>query len=105
MLMSYIRSNKLPPHIKSLVLIGSGAVDKGQRLLNPYPYAKITVPILDIYGENDFRLVLKRSKDRRQSIEEISGKSKQVEIKLSNHYHDDNSNEIIDQVNKWLSTL
>ena len=105
MLMSYIRSNKLPPHIKSLVLIGSGAVDKGQRLLNPYPYAKITVPILDIYGENDFRLVLKRSKDRRQSIEEISGKSKQVEIKLSNHYHDDNSNELIDQVKKWLSTL
>ena len=105
MLMSYIRNNKLSSHIKSLVLIGSGAVDKGQRLLNPYPYAKITIPILDIYGENDFHLVLKRSKDRKQSIEEISTKSKQIEIKLSNHYHDDNSNEIIDQVKKWLSTL
>ena len=105
MLMSYIRNNHLPSNVKSLVLIGSGAVDKGQRLLKHYPYDKISVPILDIYGENDFNLVLKKSKARREFIEEISSKSKQVEIKSSNHYHDDNSNEIIDQVNKWLSTL
>ena len=105
MLMSYIKNNTLPSGVKSLVMIGSGAVDKGQRLIDPYPYAKIKVPILDIYGENDFGLVVKKSKYRRQSIEEINGKSKQVEIKLSNHYHNDNSNEIIDQVKKWLSTL
>jgi len=105
MLMSYIRNNNLSTRVKSLVMIGSGAVDKGQSLLSPYPYNKIAVPILDIYGENDFQLVLKKSKDRRQSIEEISQKSKQVEIELSNHYHDDNSDEIIDQVKKWLSTL
>ena len=105
MLMSYIRKNTLSPHIKSIILIGSGAVDKGQKLLNPYPYDKISVPIMDIYGENDFSLVLKRSKDRRKYIKEISSTSKQVEIKLSDHYHEDNSNEIIDQVKKWLSGL
>jgi len=105
MLMSYIRNNTLPSGVKSLVMIGSGAVDKGQGLINPYPYTKIKVPILDIYGENDFGLVIKESKVRRKSIEEIHGKSKQVEIKLSNHYHNDNSDEIIDQVKKWLSTL
>ena len=103
MLMSYIRKYELPPQITSLVVIGSGAVDKGQRLINPYPYNKISVPILDIYGENDFSLVLSRSKDRREYIKEISSKSKQIEIKLSNHYHNDNSSEIIDQVKKWLS--
>ena len=105
MLMSYIRKNTLSPHIKSIILIGSGAVDKGQKLLNPYPYDKISIPIMDIYGENDFSLVLKRSKDRRKYIKEISSTSKQVEIKLSDHYHEDNSNEIIDQVKKWLSGL
>ena len=105
MLMSYIRKNTLSPHIKSIILIGSGAVDKGQKLLNPYPYDKISVPIMDIYGENDFSLVLKRSEDRRKYIKEISSSSIQVEIKLSDHYHEDNSNEIIDQVKKWLSGL
>tara|TARA_B100001057_G_C22637175_1_gene866720 strand:- start:5 stop:778 length:774 start_codon:yes stop_codon:yes gene_type:complete len=105
MLMSYIRNHTLSSHIKSIILIGSGAVDKGQSLLKPYPYDKISVPVLDIYGENDFSLVLKKSKDRREFIEDISSKSKQIEIKLSNHYHDDNSSEIIDQVKKWLSTL
>ncbi len=105
MLMSYIRKNTLSPHIKSIILIGSGAVDKGQKLLSPYPYNKISVPVMDIYGENDFSLVLKRSKDRLKYIKEISTSSIQVEMKLSNHYHEDNSNEIIDQVKKWLSGL
>ena len=104
MLMSYINNNELSSSVKSLILIGSGAVDRGQRLINPYPYDKISVPILDIYGENDFKLVLKKSKERLELIKEISKKSKQVEIKLSNHYHVDNSDELIDKVKKWLSS-
>ena len=103
MLMSYIKNNSLPEHVKSLVLIGSGAVDKGQKLLNPYPYKKISIPILDIYGENDFNLVVEKSEERRVFIKQMNNKSKQVEIKLSNHYHTDNSIEVIDQVKKWLS--
>ncbi len=103
MLMSYITNNELPDNVKSLVLIGSGAVDKGQELLNPYPYHRISVPILDIYGENDFSLVMRTSQERKNYIEEISNKSKQVEIKISNHYHEDNSSAVIEEVKKWLS--
>ena len=61
MLMSYIDKYNLLPGIKSLVLIGSGAVDKGQSLINEYPYKKINIPILDIYGEYDFNLVKKEA--------------------------------------------
>ena len=103
MLMSYVSKHDLPPQLTSLILIGSGAVDKGQRLLNPYPYDKISVPVLDLYGEHDFGLVRESAKDRREYIKQISDKSKQLEIKSSNHYHEDNSNEIIGQVKKWLS--
>ena len=68
MLMSYIKSKNLSESISSLVLIGSGAVDKGEKVIYEYPYDKIKVPILDLYGENDFDLVLKKSAVRNEYI-------------------------------------
>ena len=68
MLMSYIRSKNLSKNVSSLVLIGSGAVDKGEKLIYEYPYDKIKVPVLDLYGENDFDLVLKKSAERSKYI-------------------------------------
>ncbi len=103
MLMSYIRNYNLSPEVEALVLIGSGAVDKGQKLLYQYPYNKISVPILDLFGENDFHLVLQESRSRKELIKGTSKKSRQIEIKSSNHYHDDNSQEVIEIVKKWLS--
>jgi hypothetical protein len=85
------------------VLIGSGAVDKGQKLLYKYPYSKILVPILDIYGEYDFNYVISRADERKRIIKTINDKSKQIQIKSSNHYHEDNSSELIAHVKKWLT--
>jgi hypothetical protein len=103
MLMSFIQNKNLSNNISSLVLIGSGAVDKGQRLIYEYPYEKIKVPILDLFGENDFNLVLKNANKRKQLIKETSVKSQQIKIKSSNHYHVDNSEKVITFVKKWLS--
>ncbi len=104
MLMSYIKNNNLSSKIKSIVLIGAGAVDKGQDLIYQYPYGRISIPVLDIFGEYDFNLVIRKSSERRQIIKNISSKSKQIEIKASNHYHDDNFLEVLDNVKKWLSS-
>ena len=103
MLMSYIKNKNLSSHISSLVLIGSGAVDKGQKLIYSYPYEKIKIPILDLFGENDFDLVLRKSNERNKSIQKTHSKSQQIIIKSSNHYHNDNSNRVITHVKKWLS--
>jgi hypothetical protein len=103
MLMSYIKFKNLSESISSLVLIGSGAVDKGEKLIYQYPYDKIKVPVLDLYGENDFDLVLKKSAERNEYIKKNNTKSQQVKIKSSNHYHADNSNKVITFVKKWLS--
>jgi len=103
MLMSYIRSKNLSKNVSSLVLIGSGAVDKGEKLIYEYPYDKIKVPVLDLYGENDFDLVLKKSAVRNKYIKKNNTKSQQIEIKSSDHYHADNSNQVITIVKKWLS--
>jgi pimeloyl-ACP methyl ester carboxylesterase len=103
MLMSYIKSKNLSESISSLVLIGSGAVDKGEKLIYQYPYDKIKVPVLDLYGENDFDLVLKKSVERNENIKKNNTKSQQIKIKSSDHYHADNSNQVITFVKKWLS--
>ena len=103
MLMSYIKNKNLSKDISSLVLIGSGAVDKGEKIIYEYPYDKIKVPILDLYGENDFDLVLKKSRERNENIKKNNTKSQQIKIKSSNHYHADNSNQVITFVKKWLS--
>jgi hypothetical protein len=103
MLMSLINNQKLSENISSLVLIGSGAVDKGQKLIYKYPYSKILVPILDIYGEYDFNYVSSKADERKRIIKMINNKSKQIQIKSSNHYHEDNSSELIAHVKKWLT--
>ena len=103
MLMSFIQNKNFTNNISSLVLIGSGAVDKGEKLIYEYPYGKIQVPILDLYGENDFNLVLKNANKRKQLIKETSAKSQQIKIKSSDHYHTDNSERVITFVKKWLS--
>ena len=103
MLMSFIQNKNLSNNISALVLIGSGAVDKGQKLIYEYPYDKINVPILDLFGESDFDLVLKNAKKRKQLIKESNTKSQQIKIKSSDHYHTDNSELVITFVKKWLS--
>ena len=103
MLMSFIKKMDLSEDITSLILIGSGAVDKGEKLIYKYPYDKIKIPMLDLYGENDFNLVLKKSAERNEYIKEANTKSQQIKIKSSDHYHADNSQEVITLVKKWLS--
>jgi hypothetical protein len=104
MLMSFVHNEKLSEKISSIVLIGSGAVDKDQKLIYQYPYSKITVPMLDIYGEYDFNYVISNANERKRQIKRMNSKSRQIQIKSSNHYHEDNSSELIAAVKKWLTS-
>ena len=63
MLMSWIEKYN-NNSVKALVLIGSEATDLGQKIIRPYPYEKIKVPVLDIYGENDYTSIKVNSKKR-----------------------------------------
>ena len=103
MLMSLIENYYLSSQAIAIVMIGSGAVDKGQKLVTEYPYDKINIPILDIYGEYDFDLVRKEASKREKLIKIVSDKSTQYEIKSSSHYHEDNADKVIQIVKKWLS--
>jgi len=52
MLFSWINNNNIQ-NISGLILIGAGAVDVDQVMLDKLDYNIINIPILNIYGEND----------------------------------------------------
>ena len=105
MLMSWIEKYGVSS-IDAFVLIGSEATDLGQRIIRPYPFKKIKKPILDIFGEYDYNFVKKNASERFKSIKMSSNiKSSQIEIYGSNHYHQDNSDELLKAVRGWLKTL
>ena len=78
-------------------------MDKREKIIYEYPYDKIKNPVLDLNGENDFDLVLKKSAERNEYIKKNNSKSEQIKIKSSDHYHTDNSERVITFVKKWLS--
>ena len=105
MLMSWARKHK-NNSVKAFILIGSGAVDLGQKILWPYPYSRIKSPILDVYGENDYKSIKINALERFKNIENSSNeKSNQVKILGSDHYHRDNTDELLKAVKQWLKTL
>ena len=46
---------------------------------------------------------LKKSVERNENIKKNNTKSQQIKIKSSDHYHADNSNQVITFAKKWLS--
>tara|TARA_B100000586_G_C20037311_1_gene395991 strand:- start:81 stop:881 length:801 start_codon:yes stop_codon:yes gene_type:complete len=105
MLMSWLESNNFD-NIAGLILIGSEPLDLGQKLLRKYPYNKIKVPILDIYGENDYPSITKNATARFKMIkQQQNNKSNQVSVPNSDHYHTDNANELLKVVKTWLKTI
>ena len=104
MLMSWIEKYN-NNSIKAFILIGSEATDLGQKIIKPYPFQKISVPILDIYGENDYKFVKSNAHQRLKKIKKsLNVKSSQIKILGSDHYHHDNVNELLKAVKQWLKT-
>ncbi len=105
MLMSWIEKFD-SDSIEALILIGPEATDLGQKIIRPYPFRKIKIPILDIFGEHDYNFVKKNARERFNTIKMSSNpKSSQIEIYGSDHYHRDNSDELLNTVKEWLKTL
>ncbi len=105
MIMSWVE-NYTNLNVKAFILIGAGATDKGQTIKNEFAYNNIQVPILNIYGEDDYGAVKSNANlFSRYLSESLHPKSRQVEIPNSNHHHEDNSKNLVGAVKKWLKSL
>lgn len=93
-------------HIDAYIGIGMGATDYKQPMKKDFPLQKLTVPVLDVYAENDYPSVLKLSEKRWSHISQAGNeKSAQMVVAKANHYYVDRGEALTAVISRWLDTL
>jgi pimeloyl-ACP methyl ester carboxylesterase len=86
--------------------IGMGATDYKQPMVEPFQLDKMPMPVLDLYGSEDFPAVIRKAPERLGMIETAGHpKSAQVVVEGAEHYFKTHKTELIDAVSGWLKTL
>jgi pimeloyl-ACP methyl ester carboxylesterase len=92
--------------IDGFVGIGMGAVDYQQPMKQPFPLEKMDVPVLDVYGEDEFPAVLKGAPVRLEAIRKAGNPgSMQVIVPGANHYFTDEGEALLEAITPWLQGL
>lgn len=105
MAMQWVRDNG-DDDIAAYVGLGMGATDLGQQMAEPFPLDKMQVPVLDVYGEDDFPAVIKMAPDRlAQMTAAGNAKSEQKMLPAADHYFTDKGDELVGVVSSWLNGL
>ena len=100
------RKGKVGDKITAYIGVGMGATDYKQPMEQPFPLAELKIPVLDIYGENEYSAVLRMAPRRLAMIKKAGNKkSKQVVIPKANHYFTDQGDALVKATVKWLETL
>jgi len=86
--------------------IGMGATDYGQPMREPFALDQLTVPVLDIYAENDFPAVRRMAPERLDALRRGGNtRNRQVMVADSDHYFRDRGDSLLEAVATWLDTL
>ena len=90
----------------AFVGVGMGATDYRQPMQEPYALETVAVPVLDIFGENDYPAVLRTAPERKQMIDAAGHpKSRQVVVPEADHYFKETGDALVEAVAAWLATL
>jgi pimeloyl-ACP methyl ester carboxylesterase len=107
MMMSYIHQHG-DGEFDAYISVGSGATDYKQPMMDEFPFGAMKVPVLDIYGSNDFPAVLRMAAERAELIRQGgNAKSSQVVVEGADHYYQKPADieQLVDEINRWLDTL
>lgn len=86
--------------------LGMGATDYGQPMLQPFPLASIRVPVLDLYGADEYPAVVRGAPDRRAAIEAAGNpRSRQAVLPGADHYFAGQGDALVAAVAEWLESL
>ena len=89
-------------NVKGFVAIGIAAFAKDPRMNSIMSLEKITVPVLDLYGDDDLENILASVKLRAAAAQKAGNKNyTQIKIK-GNHFFDDNEEALVETVAEWL---
>jgi pimeloyl-ACP methyl ester carboxylesterase len=90
--------------IQGYIAMGVGATDAGQKLQTPFPFANMTVPILDIYGTDEFPGPLSMVDDRLDLLKKNGHPATtQIAMEGADHYFHDMGGELAQQILTWLN--
>ena len=90
----------------ALVGIGMGATDYGQKMVHSFQFDKPDVPVLDIYGSEDYPAVHRTAPARLNAISQAGGgKSEQIVVPDADHYFTDKGDALVEAVSGWLNKL
>lgn len=105
MAMAWIRATG-DSSIDAYVGLGMGATDYRQPMHEPFPLDSMRVPVLDLYGADEYPAVI-RLAPRRRAMIEASGntRSRQVVLPNADHYFSDRGDALVEGVAAWLDTL
>ena len=94
------------PEISAYVGIGMGATDYKQPMVKPFPLDKMEIPVLDIYGAEEYPAVIRLAPGRLAAIEKAGNpKSKQLVVSGANHYFTGKGEPLLAAIAQWLDTL
>lgn len=91
--------------IDAYVGLGMGATDYKQPMKAPFPFAQMSIPILDVYGDADYPAVVSKADQRLMHFKHTSDKSRQVVIEQADHEFSDHTEDLIETVSQWLDML
>jgi pimeloyl-ACP methyl ester carboxylesterase len=90
-------------NVNGFVAIGMASLADDVRMDSINSLKKITVPVLDIYGEDDLEEILISVDDRAGAAKQAGNKNYiQVKVAGSNHFFDGKEDELVEAVAAWL---
>ena len=86
--------------------IGMGATDYRQPMREPFPLASMSVPVLDLFGAEDYPAVLGKAPARLAAMRAAGNSlSAQRIVPGAGHFFRDREDALIGAVTQWLATL
>jgi pimeloyl-ACP methyl ester carboxylesterase len=91
--------------IDAFIGIGMGATDYRQPMREPFPFDRIRVPLLNIYGEADYPAVQRQAAQLEPLLAQINSRSAQRRITGADHYFSGHEAELTAVISNWLDDL
>ena len=92
--------------IDAYIGIGMGATDYKQPMRKPFPLAKMKIPVLDVYGQDEYPAVINMAVGRKKILEQKGHTlSRQVVVPDANHYFTDMGEPLLQVISDWLETV
>ena len=105
MAMAYVRQHG-DADFDGFIGIGMGATDYRQPMREPFPLAAMSVPVLDLFGDEDYPAVQREAPNRLAAIRKAGNShSDQRIVPGAEHYFRDLEDELVDAVTEWLATF